>query len=232
MPKRMEFPNEDGAGRGAACADWGALLPDAAEDLLSEAESWALAQHIAGCSACEGELAEARRGAAWLSLLSGDTPEPPLDLVTGILARTTGSRTLAETVAVDLPAAPVSAWPGPVRQPTPTPFRAETPANGRWWARWFGFDSNPAPILQPRLTMTAAMAFFSVCITLNMLGISVTHLHAQNLHTLKLPQTMAGKGASVLRSFQGLRAVYRVESRMNGWLAASAAPDAAAASRQ
>ena len=226
MPKRMEFPNEDGAGRGSACAGWGALLPDAAEDLLSEAENQALALHIAGCSACEAELAEARRGAAWLTLLRGDTPEPPHDLVAGILARTTGARTLAEAVAGDLLAAPVPAWSGPVRQPTP--FAIETPTDGRWWARWFGFDSNAAPVLQPRLTMTAAMAFFSVCITLNMLGISVTQLHAQNLHALKLPQTMAGKGASALRSFESIRAVYRVESRVNGWLTASTAPDPAA----
>ncbi len=236
MLKRMEFEHGEGAGHGAACAGWAALLPEAAEDLLGEAESRALALHLAGCPACEAELAEARRGAAWLTLLKGETPEPSHDLLAGILARTSGAPTLAETVAGELLPTPVPAWSVPLPQRTRPELvselaGSETGSIQRWFARWFGLGSRHVPVLQPRLTMTAAMAFLSVCLTVNMLGISVTRLHAEDLHALRLPGTMVGKGASVLRSFQGIRAVYRVESRVNDWLAASTAMDAPA-SRQ
>ena len=101
MSNPMNFENNEnrapGAGSPAAgCADWEALLPEAAEDLLGEVEAQALAVHLATCLSCEAELAEARRGAAWLSLLKEQTPEPSHDLVAGILARTTGAPTLAE----------------------------------------------------------------------------------------------------------------------------------------
>lgn len=240
MPNRVDFDNDGligsaasahGALESGACADWGALLPDAAEDLLGEVEAKALAGHIAVCSACEAELAEARRGAAWLSLLKGDTPEPSHDLVAGILARTTGAPTLVETVAADLLPVQVAGWSVPPGQPmgaqvgdTPGPLR-------RFVARWLGLESNGVPALQPRLTMTAAMAFFSICLTLNLLGISVTELHAQDLRAFSLQRTVAGKGASMLRSVQGIRIVYRVESRVSDWLTASNTQDPAGTPR-
>lgn len=212
----------------AACADWGALLPDAAEDLLGEAEAHALALHLAGCPACEGELAEARRGAAWLSLLKDHTPEPSQDLVAGILARTTGAPTLGATsAAAELLPVPVAVWPASAGHPLQFQWDGSSGPLGRRLARWFGLDSHSVPALQPRLTMTAAMAFLSVCLTLNMLGVSVTQLHAQDLHAIRLQRTMVGKGASMLRSLQGIRVVYRVESRVNDWLTASNAQDGA-----
>ena len=222
----MDFQNDDnrasGAGSPAAgCVEWGALLPEAAEDLLGEAEAQALAIHLAACPSCEAELAAARRGAAWLSLLKEQTPEPSHDLVAGILARTTGAPTLAETVAAELLPVPAAVWSAPAGQPLGAEW-AEDPGPVRQrLARWFGLDSHRVPSLQPRLTMTAAMAFFSICLTLNMLGISVTELHAQDLHAVGLQRTVAGKGASLLRSLQEIRVVYRVESRVNDWLTAS-----------
>ncbi len=227
---RKEFEN-DRTGYGAACADWGALLPDAAEDLLSEAEAQALALHIARCPACEAELAEARRGAAWLALLKSDVPEPSRDLVAGILARTTGIPTLGEAVAAELVPEPVPAWAVTAPQAgsalgsaqlglEPGPLR-------RRIARWFGLDTQAVPVPGTRFTMTAAMAFFSVCLTLNLLGISVTQLHAQDLHGVHLQRTVAGEEASLLRSLEGIRIVYRVESRVGDWLAASLMPSMA-----
>lgn len=228
MSNRMEFePKEDARAGINTCADWGALLPDAAEDLLGEAETKALAMHLAGCPSCEAELAEARRGAAWLSLLKGHTPEPSHDLVQGILARTTGAASLGEAVVAELLPTPAPAWSAhPVPRSGASVSGDAGPLRG-WMARWFGLESHYGPSLQPRLTMTAAMAFLSICLTLNMLGISLTQLHAQDLHAISLQRTMAGKGAGMLRSLQGIRVVYRVESRVNDWLTASNVPDPA-----
>ncbi len=243
MAKLVDFNDEftPGAARAAcaACADWGALLPDAAEDLLSEIEARALDLHVSGCTACAYELSQARQGAAWLSLLKGHTPEPPRDMVAGILARTTGVGTapiaMALTAAQGLsllePAAELlSALPQPgiapawsfqadrTTAPAPSSLRSRV-------ARWLGLDSGYLSAVQPRLTMTAAMAFLSVCLTLNLLGISVTQLHAEDLHTAALQRSVAGRGASLLRSLEGIRVVYRVESRVNDWLTASATQD-------
>ncbi len=226
MSNPMDFDNNENRAPGArsqaaGCADWGALLPEAAEDLLGEVEAQALAVHLATCPSCEAELAEARRGAAWLSLLKEQTPEPSHDLVAGILARTTGAPTLAETVTAELLPVPSAVWSAPAGQPLCAPWRDNPGPVRQWLARWFGVESYRVPTLQPRLTMTAAMAFFSICLTLNMLGISVSELHAQDLHAIGLQRTMAGKGASMLRSLQEIRVVYRVESRVNDWLTAS-----------
>lgn len=226
MPHFKDFDNDHRSGASgldspaAGCTEWGVLLPEAAEDLLGEAEVHALALHLSVCSSCEAELAAARRGAAWLALLKEQVPEPPHDLVAGILARTTGATSLAETVAAELLPVPVTAWQVPEAQPF-GPSQGGNPSPVReWLARWLGLNTSKIPALQPRLTMTAAMAFFSICLTLNMLGISVTELHAQDLHAIGLQRTVAGKGASVLRSLQGIRVVYRVESRVNDWLTA------------
>ena len=223
--RTKEFRTDHSRDSWTACTGWEALLPDAAEDLLGEAEADALALHIAGCPACEAELAAARRGAAWLSLLKGHTPEPSHDLVSGILARTTGAPTLAEVVAAELLPVPVAVWSAPTMGTPGAGFAGEPGPVRRWMARWFGLDSHGVPALQPRLAMTAAMAFLSICLTLNMLGVSVAQLQAEDLRAISLQRTVAGKGASVLRSVQGIRVVYRVESRVNDWLTASNAQD-------
>ena len=72
-----------------------------------------------------------------------------------------------------------------------------------------------AALVQPRLAMTGAMAFFSICVTLNLLGVSVDQLNAQTLRSGGLHRTVADTGASLIRSIQGLRVVYRVESRVS-----------------
>lgn len=230
----------DGSTQRTACADWGALLPDAAEDLLGEAETRALGMHIKGCAGCAAELAEARRGAAWLTLLKEHTPEPPRDMVASILARTTGDPSLSHAMAE--PSAPLAPATGTIPGISPealppwlTPARSAGASDvpSPTWSRvsrWLGLEARYLPALHPRLTMTAAMAFLSICLTLNLLGVSVTHLQAQELQTSNLQRAVEGKGETLLHSLGGLRVVYRVESRVNGWLMANAtqgsAPDA------
>ena len=63
--------------------------------------------------------------------------------------------------------------------------------------------------------MTGAMAFFSICVTLNLLGVSVDQLNAESLRSGSLHRTVTDTGASLARSIQGLRVVYRVESRVS-----------------
>ena len=213
-----------------ACAAWAMLLPDAAEGLLSEAEQKAVDLHVAGCAACAHQLADAQCGAAWLGLLKGHTPEPPANLLQSILARTSGPSEMALPVVSEpgsyaLDDQPL--WSGAMGLGAKAP-PASLPGFAGLFAdlqhgiqRWFGVGDRSFPALQPRFAMTAAMAFFSVCLTLNLLGVSVRSLHAESLRPAGLQRTVADTGASLVRSFEGIRAVYRVEARVNDWRTAS-----------
>lgn len=209
----------------SACAPWAMLLPDAADGLLSDAEQRALDQHLSGCVGCTEELAEAQRGLAWLTVLKDQTPEPPPNMLASILAQTTG---YAEA-GVSLP--PLAHIPEV--QPLPVvPAPQNWEGTGSGWRGWMGLGRDGwAALVQPRLAMTGAMAFFSICLTLNLLGVSVDQLNAQSLRKGGLHRTVADTGASLVRSIQGLRVVYRVESRVSEMRAQMDDPDAASSSR-
>ena len=214
---------------GSACAPWALLLPDAAEGLLSEAEQKALDQHLGGCTACSEELAEAQRGLAWLTVLKDQAPEPPQNLLANILAHTTGA---AET-GVYLPplvSVPVMATVPPLVVPAPAAWEESGERSAERLRGWLGLQGVWAGLMQPRLAMTGAMAFFSICLTLNLLGLSVSNLDAQTLRGGGgLHRTVANKGASLVRSIEGLRLVYRVQSRVSEMRAQMDDPDAPAA---
>jgi len=68
---------------------------------------------------------------------------------------------------------------------------------------------------QPRLAMTAAMAFFSIALTLNMTGVRLKDMRVSMLRPSSIRRTVADASASATRSFQNLRVVYEFESRVN-----------------
>lgn len=204
-----------------ACRHWAVRLSDAADGLLSDTEQTEVDHHVLTCKGCAWELADAQRGAAWLGLLKGHTPEPPANLLSAILEKTSGADALlAKVGAASHDAVATShAWWGVA---TPVNDRAETPGTWGRLGRWLGIEGGFATILQPRLAMTSAMAFLSICLTLNLLGVSVRSLNAESLRPAELQRTVADTGASLVRSFEGIRMVYRVESRVVEWRTATA----------
>ena len=72
--------------------------------------------------------------------------------------------------------------------------------------------------VQPRLMMTAAMAFFSIALTLNLAGVRLTSLHLADLRPkavrsyMERQLTMAS--VPIVRYYDHLRFVYEVESRV------------------
>lgn len=222
--------------RPEACATWALLLVDAAEGLLSEAEQSVVDRHLSGCTGCSEELAAAQRGAAWLGLLKEHAPEPPPALLNNILAKTTGASSAVVPSPLGL---------DPVAGPTWLPAGSGRPADGSWsrgfgiasadgrtlnpgerFGGWFGTEVSYVPALQPRLAMASAMAFFSICLTLNLLGVSVHSLRVDAFRPAGIQRTVADTGASLVRSFEGIRVVYRVEARVNEWRTANVADDA------
>jgi anti-sigma factor RsiW len=202
--------------RPAACAVCEAMLPEAVDGTLSEAEQSAFNKHLAGCVECARELAAARRGAAWLSMLKSQAPEPPAGLLAKILAETTGA-VQYDSSAVAAPVPPVSAW-----ETAPHPVAAKPPRG--WNTQWAAFRRQLSDVFsiesarvtfQPRMAMTTAMAFFSMALTLNLTGVRLRDLRASNFTPSALKRTVADADASATRMFQNNRAVYQVESRLS-----------------
>lgn len=203
-----QFEQEWGGKRPTACALCEALLPDAVDGTLSPAEQRIFDQHVATCVECSQELEEAQRGAAWLSMLKSQTPEPPENLLAKILAETTG----AQPAPVAVPE-PVPVW----AQPVPHRGSAWTARVSAWKSRIsdiFRID-NSALSFQPRLAMTAAMAFFSIALTLNLTGFRLRDVRAENFTPNGIRRSVSDLGASAARSFQNLRVVYQVEARVS-----------------
>lgn len=191
--------DEMGGGKPAACEVCEAMLPDAVDGLLSAEEQRAFDTHVAGCVECSQELEAAQRGAAWLAMLKSQTPEAPAGLLTKILEGTTG--VVAPSVVTQV--APVQAAPSwalsSLVRKTMSVFRVD----------------GSRMTFQPRLAMTAAMAFFSIALTLNLTGVRLNNLHASDFTPSGIHRTVSDMSASATRSFQNMRVVYQVESRVS-----------------
>jgi Pyruvate/2-oxoacid:ferredoxin oxidoreductase delta subunit len=186
------------------CAVCEAMCPEAVDGTLTAAEQAVFDRHVAGCASCADELAEAHRGAAWMQMLKGHAPEPPAALLAKILAETSGP---VAPQAVVMPAFV------PETEYLPQPVQAG------WWAtmsmRMSETFSLQRMSLQPRLAMTAAMAFFSLALTLNMAGVQLRNFRLNMLRPSSIQRSVADASASATRSFQNLRVVYEFESRVS-----------------
>jgi Pyruvate/2-oxoacid:ferredoxin oxidoreductase delta subunit len=191
----------------AECAVCEAMCPDAVDGALTDGERRVFEQHVAGCVSCAREYEEAQRGAAWLGMLKGHTPEPPAALLAKILAETTGAET--ETVESRLPQFVPAAVP--VREPAPAWALSSVIRRA---AGVFRVETARATF-QPRLAMTAAMAFFSIALTLNMAGVRLKNLRASDFTPSGLRRNVADASATAARDFQNMRVVYQVESRVS-----------------
>jgi hypothetical protein len=204
------------------CAQCEAMLADALDGTLSPAEQADFDLHMAGCVTCSAMLADAQRGAAWLEMLKSPRPEPPSALLERILAQTCNQ----EDLATGKQKAAHSLWqpstilghPGAVSAPAFQPAAARAsatvlPFRSRL-ASSFSLHSIGQTLLQPRLAMTAAMAFFSIALTLNLTGVRVSSLRASDLSPSSLKRNFYEANAHVLRYYDNLKVVYELESRV------------------
>jgi hypothetical protein len=187
-PKGPE--REPRTGRELRCEEWEALLADALDGMMPTAESASFESHSHDCAACAGLLAQSRQGQEWMRFLHFE-PEAPADLMERILGRTSGA--VAER-PLAVYGAPIPA--GPNVMPLPR--------------RRFVWDT--------RLMMTAAMAFFSIALTLNLAGVQLTHLKLSDLTPASIESNLTrqfyGAKSQVVRYYDSLRFVYEVESKM------------------
>jgi len=182
------------------CEACEAMCLDAVDGTLTAADQAMFDRHVTGCVECAEQFSEAKRGAAWMEMLKEHRPEPSPGLMQRILAQTSE----AEMSRVF-----------PRFGVVPTPRFAVVPQRGfqeKLWDRIeaaFTFDTSQSHF-QPRMAMTAAMAFFSIALTLNLSGIRLTDLRPGTIQ-----RTVAEARASAARQFQSIKVVYQVESRVN-----------------
>jgi hypothetical protein len=69
--------------------------------------------------------------------------------------------------------------------------------------------------------MTAAMAFFSIALTMNLTGVHPLSLRASDLQPGSLKRDFYAADARVVRYYEGLRVVYELESRVRDLQTAS-----------
>jgi hypothetical protein len=171
------------------CEEWESLLADALDGLLPEGKSAAFRAHSGECASCGDLLAHAEQGREWLGYLHAEPDVPPA-LIGKILDRTVGPGSMP------LPVVATGEGAGAVAMAMP-------------WRRSFH---------ETRLLMTVAMAFFSIALTLNLIGVKVSNLRLADLRPSTIGSTIsrqfyAARG-SVVRYYDNLRFVYQLESRM------------------
>jgi hypothetical protein len=194
MTERKDNPRYQVAGS-AACGQWETLLADALDGMLKPEDEATFSAHMAVCPACAELFEEARRGREWLDFLSTE-PEVPSGLLDRILAQT---------------------GPGQVEGygliPAPS---AGTPTLQPWQQP--GFAGQIRRFAQPRLLMTAAMAFFSIALTLNLTDVRLSSLRLSDLRPTAVRSFMERRltmaSTPIIRYYDHLRFVYEVESRM------------------
>ena len=173
------------------CDEWENLLADALDGTLNAADAAAFTRHHRECALCAQMLKETEQGRAWMEYLAVE-PEVPADLL----------------------------------QQDPCPHQRR-PADGSRYPR-ISLPPRPAwhrvmlpavrQVLEPRLMMTAAMAFFSIALTLNLAGIKVTELRPADFQPSRLRANLTRQYYStneqVTKYYKNLRLVYEMESRV------------------
>jgi len=189
MAERTNIPNSP------ACGQWETLLADALDGLLQPQDEATFTAHMAVCPACTALFEEAQRGREWLEFLSPE-PEVPAGLLDRILAQTGPGQVAGYGLVTGpsnvLPMVP--AWQRP------------------------GLVGRVRRFAEPRLLMTAAMAFFSIALTLNLTGVRLTSLRLADLRPSAVRSFMERRltmaSTPIIRYYDHLRFVYEVESRM------------------
>jgi hypothetical protein len=188
----MEY---QGQNKGMQCGDFDARLADVLDGMMSGAELEAFKAHAAACMDCGPLFTQAQAGMQALKSLV--EVEPPMNLVHNIIARTSA----IDPAMQPKMAAPTMGWLGRTRE-------------------WMSPVLNPVVrvISQPRLAMTAAMAFFSFSLVLNMAGVKMSDFRNIDLRPSAISTTASMQyhqtTAKVVKYYENIRFVYELESRM------------------
>lgn len=182
------------------CGRWETLLAEALDGQLRPEDETAFTSHMAICPGCAALFEEARRGREWLEFLSPE-PEIPEGLLDRILAQTGPGQVAGYGLVTE--GAAMAAMPHPSQRPG---FTGP------------GFASQVRRYAEPRLLMTLAMAFFSIALTLNLVGFKFSEVRVSDLRPSAVRSLVTRRivtaSIPILRYYDHLRFLYQVESSM------------------
>src|SRR5258707_1532640 len=172
------------------CAEFDALLSQAIDGTLAGERLAAFEAHGHECQLCGPLLQEAEAGRSWLKSL--EEVEPPPDLVTSILLRTTGLAPAHHHVA----GMPATSWMDRLRELA-------------------AMIASPvvAAARQPRFAMSFGMAFFSLSVTLSMAGVKLSDLRHLDLRPSAIRRSYYQTSGRLVRYYENIRFMYEVEYR-------------------
>src|SRR5215475_8715880 len=172
---------------GMQCAEFDALLSQAIDGTLAGERLAAFEAHGHECKLCGPLLQEAESGHRWLKSLA--EIEPPEELVTNILLRTTGV----------------------------VPSRQRAAASASWMDRVRGwgeaiFSPVVAVARQPRFALSFGMAFFTLSVTLSLSGVRLSDLRQVDLRPSAIRRTYYETSGRVVKYYENIRFYYEIES--------------------
>ena len=173
---------------GIGCAEFDALLTDALDGQLSGQNLVRFNLHKSGCAACSEMFAEAEAGMNYLHSL----PEldPPAGFAERILLATSGMQTKAKAEAA-------RSWQERLRDAFAPKFRVA-------WTT----------VMQPRFAMSFGMAFFSITLVLNVVGVKITSLKAADLRPSAIMRNYYETSGRLVKYYENIRFVYEMETRV------------------
>lgn len=182
-----------------ACGQWETLLADALDGLLKPSDEAAFTAHMAVCPACTALFEDARVGREWLEFLSAE-PEVPAGLLDKILSKTGPGQVESYGLAtgggnvIPIPPGSIQPWQRP------------------------GFVGNVRRFAEPRLLMTAAMAFFSISVTMSLTHVRLSSLRLADLRPAAVRSIMERQlnmaSTPIIRYYDHSRFVYEVQATM------------------
>jgi hypothetical protein len=220
------------------CAAVELLWVEAAEGTLASTVAEKVRAHTGDCASCREKISQARKGREWLLMLKLEPLVPPSDLVAKIMARTAGASETSharwstpktpadtDTRAAERYSLPGYSSPDSDTAPSSSEIAGDNEASGREGIQAIPVWQRPSVVLlrktvfEPRLALVAAMAFFSISLTLNLVGVKLTSFRASDLEPQAMRRAVtrqyAQANARVVHYYENLRIVYEVESRVH-----------------
>ena len=191
---------------GMSCNEFEGLLSDALDGVLSHSEQKDFQAHAEVCEQCGPLYFESREGMLWLKTL-GEV-EPPAGLVSNILAATSGLA-MPVNLALDSTA---GAGAGGTR-PEWLMARSRTS-----WAGMLG------TVMQPRVAMSFGMAFFSITLILNVVGLQMKDLRHLDLRPSAISRQFYATESRMVKAYENMRFLYEFQARVQDLKKAAETP--------
>jgi hypothetical protein len=177
------------------CAEFDALLTDALDGVLGGPNLVRFNLHKSGCAACSEMFSEAEAGMNFLQAL----PEldPPAGFAERVLLATSGVQS-----------------------------KAQAELKRTWMERLAdyvapSFHATWRTVMQPRFAMSFGMAFFSITLVLNVVGVKLSDIKVADFRPSAMTKNYYETKGRVVKYYENIRFVYEMQTRVRAFVNAT-----------